>query len=623
MLENFNLKIDDTFRKIIEIVESGIYWKDSAGRYLGSNQKFLRMFQLENSKQIIGRTDFEIFGLDAGESSLISRNERRALEHGQMESVESRTISGTSKYFSFNRTTLIDAEGKNVGILGSCQSIRESEIRLNEHGRFVGEEKFKQIADQVAHDIRSPISTLLMIVAVCNDIPEKQRVGLRIAANRINDIANNLISQYKKKDAENQAIVKEEREPLLVSTTLLELLTEKKYKYQGQAVDFDHHFSQVGHFSWIHVQPVSFKRMISNVINNAVDAFDGDTGDVFVHLDADDEHVHIAIEDDGKGMTPELVDKITRKIAVSEGKVDGHGIGLAQVHRTVDDNKGQWKIESEVGSGTTMLFSFARIEAPEWIAESVELFDDDTVIVLDDDSSIHLAWSLRFDSLREDYPNLTVLHHEQGQETIDYINGLDPDEKPRVFLLSDYELIRQGLTGLQVIAKTKMDRAILLTSYYGNRDVRDDARTTGTKILPKQMAAEIPIRIDSKRSNKPSCMKKVDAIFIDDEQFLLDTYVLFAVGRLIDTFNNPIEFLKVAQTYEKSIPIMIDQNYAGLEQKGTEIAARLHEIGFENLYLLTGESVIKVPDYLTVLLKSDLDALSDVLQNRRAAAESD
>jgi hypothetical protein len=345
---------------------------------------------------------------------------------------------------------------------------------------------------------------MLMILKASDAMPERERVALRTAATRINDIANNLLSSFiKLEDSAGRAPVKEAREPMLLSPVILQMLTDKKYQFQNKPVKFDNHFTQAGNFAWINIEATAFKCMLSNIINNAVDAFDQNEGEVTLHLDATAEQVHLIVEDNGKGMRPQLAQTIMNQIAITEGKTDGHGIGLTQVRDTLQNNEGTLAIDSKVGVGTKMKVSFPRVPSENWIADSMQLADDDIVVILDDDSSIHLAWNTRFDELVKLYPNLTVRHFEFGQECIDFINGLPPEKIAKVFLLTDYELLKQDLNGLDVIHQTPVHRSVLVTSYYADKSIRACAGKAGTTILPKQLAYDIPIHIGSPSVETP------------------------------------------------------------------------------------------------------------------------
>ena len=421
-------------------------------------------------------------------------------------------LHGKERHFIAIKSPMHDDDGNCIGLIGTSIEItnQKNEERLKllaeqdaenlklENARqlisLMEKEKFGEIANQVAHDIRSPLSSLLILAKTCTAIPEKERTALRLAATRISDIANNLLSSYKPQSAA-PALHSEEREPLLVAPVLLQMLTEKKYQFQLLPVKFEHDFSQIGKFSWIEVPPVAFARTISNIVNNAVDAFDRKEGEISLQLDADDERVRVTIKDNGKGMSPELVQKIMNQVAITEGKADGHGIGLAQVRETLQNSQGQWEIESQIGSGTAIKLIFPRSKPLTWLADSIRLNDNDTVVILDDDSSIHMAWDVRFEEIRKEYRGITVKHFEIGQQAIDSINGLTPDKKKEIFLLADYELLKQDLNGLDVIKKSQVNRSILVTSHYANEQIQQMATKTGTKILPKELASDIPVHI--------------------------------------------------------------------------------------------------------------------------------
>jgi len=57
--------------------------------------------------------------------------------------------------------------------------------------------------------------------------------------------------------------------------------------------------------------------------------------------------------------------------------------------------------------------------------------------------------------------------------------------------------LRQNRNGLQIIEASAIDHTILVTSYYSNPKVQEEASHLRVKILPKQMASVVPIYMDS------------------------------------------------------------------------------------------------------------------------------
>ncbi|MCC2644610.1 MAG: putative Phenylalanine racemase (ATP-hydrolyzing), partial [Burkholderiales bacterium] len=248
----------------------------------------------------------------------------------------------------------------------------ENEVQKleNEKQRAVLEEqdRFRKFVGQVVHDIRSPLASLRGLVdASSSIIPEQERITLRQASMRITDIAQNMLREYKNEVAENEIA-----EPVLVPAAILEVLSEKRYEYN--TVNFNHDFLSNTDFAFIQIEPSQFKRMMSNLLNNAVEAIEGKAdGKINLVLNVDSEWVNITITDNGKGMPKELIEKIENDIAVSEGKENGSGIGFTQIRDTIKRNFGEFKIFSTVDVRTSILIKFPKIPAPYWIAQEIKI----------------------------------------------------------------------------------------------------------------------------------------------------------------------------------------------------------------------------------------------------------
>jgi len=604
-----------------------VFWKDKDFKYVFCNEIAANLLKLNSPGEIVGKTDFD-FGLELETAQWLRQTDEEILRTEKPllnAEFPVRINDGTIVHLSGNRMPLFNSAGEVTGIIGISVDItaqKEAELLKleNESQKAIlqEQEKFKKIVDQVTHDIRSPLASMLMILKASDAMPEKERIALRTAATRINDIANNLLGSYDKKERiSNHASGMEEREALLLSPVILQMLTDKKFQFQDTPVKFDQQFTQPGNFAWIKIEPSAFKRMLSNLINNAVDAFDQKEGEVTLHLDATKEQVRLVVEDNGKGMRPELVQKLINQTAVTEGKQDGHGIGMTQVRETLQNNEGELTIDSREGVGTKMILTFPRVPSQNWIADSMQLVDDDIVVILDDDSSIHMAWNTRFDRLKKIFPNLTVHHFEIGQKCIDFINGLPPEQIQKIFLLTDFELLKQDLNGLDVIYQTPVARTILVTSHYADKQVCSQAIKAGTTILPKQLAYDIPIHVlpaHAKTSEKiiDAANRNIDVVFVDDEQDLLDSFrFAFGHGRSIDTHADPQHFLAAVSQYPKDTRIMLDYQFYNFEKNGIEIAELLHSQGFTRLCLLSGRGSFDhpVPAYLTLIAKTDFGRL--------------
>jgi two-component system, NtrC family, sensor kinase len=82
------------------------------------------------------------------------------------------------------------------------------------------------------------------------------------------------------------------------------------------------------------------------------------------------DYVSVAISDTGEGMTPETLRRVAEPFFTTKGNA-GTGLGLSQVYGFVRQVGGDLKIESEVGSGTTVHLLFARASGAEQTQSAV------------------------------------------------------------------------------------------------------------------------------------------------------------------------------------------------------------------------------------------------------------
>jgi PAS domain S-box-containing protein len=499
-------------KQIIDLANVSIYWKDLEGRYLGCNKYVSDNIFLNNEKEVIGKTDYELLPKDR----LLGFQEadRLTLEKGHFEGYEYGTVHGKAIEFFTSKNRLLDSEGNIIGLIGVSLDVTDrkeverlkaeneknkakletEKLRL-ENERYqataMQQAQFRKIAAQVAHDIASPIFALQMILPRCDVLPENTRTALNKFSTRIIDISQNFLSQFKQKPEDGITINGITKTKASVYIEVIEIVTEKKYEYSNRSIKFISEIDPNSYFTFINVDVDSFKRMMSNIINNSVDALEDKEGIISIYLDTIDDKVQIVIEDNGKGMSKEITDKILRNITITSGKIDGHGIGFSQIRDTLVNNQGSFDIDTELGRGTKIILTFPKIETPKWITDKIELDHDTLVIIVDDEPYVHEAWECKF---KLSVPNISKKHFEQGRETIDFLNQLTDEEKKKVFLLIDYELLKQKLNGLEIIQKTNVRNAILVTSHHNSNEIREQAANLGIKILPKELAFAVTIK---------------------------------------------------------------------------------------------------------------------------------
>ena len=103
--------------------------------------------------------------------------------------------------------------------------------------------------------------------------------------------------------------------------------------------------------------------MLLNLIRNAFDAMD-DCPRRELDLDAriTDEGVEVRIADSGKGIAPEIKDRLFQTFATT--KANGMGIGLSVSSRIILDHGGRLWAEDNPGGGAIFAFSLPIEQRP-------------------------------------------------------------------------------------------------------------------------------------------------------------------------------------------------------------------------------------------------------------------
>jgi len=95
------------------------------------------------------------------------------------------------------------------------------------------------------------------------------------------------------------------------------------------------------------------RRVIENLLSNAVDSLEGKNGTVTVTTERGNGTVRIAVSDTGRGMSKSEMDRAFDDFYTT--KPGGTGLGLSIVRRLVLDSNGSLKVETEPGKGSKFI----------------------------------------------------------------------------------------------------------------------------------------------------------------------------------------------------------------------------------------------------------------------------
>ena len=220
-------------------------------------------------------------------------------------------------------------------------------------------------------------------------------------------------------------------------------------------------------------------------------------------------------------------------------------------------------------------------KAAPWFVEHLSICAHSKVVVLDDDVSIHQIWNGRLEKANAKNNDVEILHFSTPDQLTLWIKA-DAINRIRTLFLVDYEFLGSDQFGLDVIEELRIQsQSILVTSHYEEAQLRTRCEHLGVQLIPKDMAAFVPITIETKN--------KVDAILIDDDTLvhLCWEHSAKAKQKLLALFSTAEEFIRVSYTFAKDIPIYVDVSLAN-GARGEVVAMQLSKLGFCSIYLATG-----------------------------------
>jgi signal transduction histidine kinase len=594
-IEDYTESIKDYLENIIAEMPGNIFWMDKNCIYLGCNNNSARFMGLSSRKDVVGLTYTEMEKINnwlPGTTAPWEAADRKVLASGKpINNIEEPPIvqpDGSIQYFLTTRAPIFDNSQNIIGVI--CVSIdisdRKKVEELQKHKEQA--EKIREITAQVVHDINSPLTSLKVIVSHLKNIEEKTRITIRNAIERINDITNNLVIKYA---TSQDALINGSKSfsPELISCLVDNILSEKRAQYVDQNhITLDLKVDDDAQGLFARVSPERFKRILSNIINNSVEAINNakqQKGVVNIKLFKKGKSVNIQIQDNGCGISELVLAKIGINKISTKGE-SGHGIGLSSAIKQLIDWGGKYNISSKINVGTTFALQLPIAEAPTWFQENLNIDSGVTIVILDDDQSIHDVWDVRF----KDYIGKVTLKHFNNAEAL--ISQNIKMKSFNVTYLIDYELLGSKDNGIEVIKKLNLTKNVcLVTSRYEDKKIRSACTDLNIRIIPKNFAPYIPITIvetsdQSNNTNRP--IIQPDYILIDDDINLVDAWKSDADYKTVNlaAFTSIREFEKFKHQYRKDIPIYIDYQLGA--DDGLAYSKQLAVEGFSSIYIATG-----------------------------------
>jgi two-component system nitrogen regulation sensor histidine kinase NtrY len=229
--------------------------------------------------------------------------------------------------------------------------VKELEMSSEKLAQTQKEFAWKEMAKQVAHEIKNPLTPMKLNVQMFErkantedpEFPVKMKKFTSSLIEQIDTLAHiaSAFSDFARMPSSNK---EELNLSEIVENTIsfFDPLSSGILKLDKDCFVFADHDQIV--------------RVLNNLLNNAIEAVaDGETPTVTVSLEKGNHKVLVQVEDNGMGIPLELQDKIFEPNFTT--KTSGTGLGLAMVKRIIDDLNGHIYFETVPNNGTTFYIS--------------------------------------------------------------------------------------------------------------------------------------------------------------------------------------------------------------------------------------------------------------------------
>ena len=419
------IRLRESYLSAILENQPGLLWlKNPDGRFVAVNQNFSNSCGLSSPKEIVGKTDRDIWPRELAEKYMA--DDRDVLLSQKSRMVEELVLDKEElRWFETYKTPVKDSQGIPIGTTGYSRDITARKQAQKEHLEYEQQLQKSQkleslgiLAGGIAHDFNNLMGGIFGFIDLARSTTDLGKISTYLSRalgsmERARGLTRQLLT-FAKGGAPVQKVVP--LFPFIADTV--------HFALSGSNVSSS--FAVAPDLRPCNIDQTQIGQAIDNIVINAKQAMaDGGTiavaarnvsfsaGSTGHATLAPGDYVQISITDTGTGIPPEIMPHIYDPFFTT--KAGGHGLGLATCHSIINRHGGCIDVESVTGSGST--FRLYLPAAQKGIDESaspvISHTGSGTIIVMDDESVIRETYVIMLESMGH-----TVIVTENGADAI-------------------------------------------------------------------------------------------------------------------------------------------------------------------------------------------------------------
>lgn len=314
------------------------------GRYVEVNEAWLENFGYKR-QELIGRTSVETgVWVEPDERNLMLLEIQ---EHGKIRNNETRLRAKSGEI----RTYLISAEIIEIGgephLLITTRDIEERKQMENEIVRLDRLELVGEMAASIGHEIRNPLTTVRGFLQIYQGKYSDDNDSLSLMIEEL-DRANSIITEFLSLARDKFVELK----PASLNAIVTKILPLLRANAMMQEKDVK---VETGDIPALLLDEKEISQLIHNLVNNGLDSMSYG-GCVTISTFVEEDNVVLSIQDQGKGVKPEAIEKLGTPFFTT--KENGTGLGLAICYGIAKRHNAKIDIATSA-NGTTFFVRFA------------------------------------------------------------------------------------------------------------------------------------------------------------------------------------------------------------------------------------------------------------------------
>jgi len=251
-------------------------------------------------------------------------------------------------WLELQNVPVIDELGRVVAVEGIARDITERKLLEQQMVRLDQLRIMGQTAASIVHEIRNPMTTVRGFLQILQEKQDYAQFGtyLGLMIDEL-DRANSIITDYLSMSREKRL----ELRTLSLNKVVMTVISVLENSADGFCKRVELQLADIPDLS---LDEKEIRQLLLNLVNNALDAMPyGGKVKIITYVESED--IVLAVEDEGTGIQPEIIEKLGTPFFTT--KECGTGLGLSVCYNIAERHKADIKIKTGP-TGTTFFVRF-------------------------------------------------------------------------------------------------------------------------------------------------------------------------------------------------------------------------------------------------------------------------